>query len=550
MKYDDELDERRAHLMGRLEAGQLEQLGPTLAPGLEPGLGQARAMYLRARPEVAASNLFDQEPALDLGAQVEAAQGAELGPAAFGLLRASFGRPIGQPPPAELGQQWTAAQVAIALGESGAERVAQLAALAALLGQPGQTDHLRGASAAALGAGHKQPPPTNSHPLDQWRLVNLLAILLALCITFALMHCALGRAAWRGATKRPYEEEEEEALDGSGSKRRSWPAWSARTQSIRSAWLGRGAESKTCQGQVAGASGARKDLEAAPGKRRASSDSGLASSCALEASGSKEQEAKRGQLQALDLLAKRMLGFLSASQQQDGGAKGAAQGSPDCLSARGELEEAQPERRFRTSTSYIRSLVETLSKAASSSGLERASRAATSSRSDRSDDQPELDELQVQLLAPAPRFQEDEAPEVLLSQMDISAAHLILDYMEKHLIDKERLRREWLELNRRPSGRESSASRAALSEENVAKNCNPKVVPFDRNRVRLGSAKRANPFEQQKSAKRAQARSAPADYINASFIHDDDPHRPTHIIAQGPSSATSAHFWQVSVCAD
>lgn len=163
--------------------------------------------------------------------------------------------------------------------------------------------------------------------------------------------------------------------------------------------------------------------------------------------------------------------------------------------------------------------------------------------------------------------------DVLLSQMDITAAHLILSYMESHLEDKERLRREWLQLNAGSSNsntaraKVSSSSsvgklgcepnlqrlaKVALSEENRNKNRDPNFVAYDRNRVRLNPT--AGRGEQRttsgggggKLRGQRNQQSPTSDYINASFVYDDDPARPTHIIAQGPLEQTVSQFWQVS----
>lgn len=145
---------------------------------------------------------------------------------------------------------------------------------------------------------------------------------------------------------------------------------------------------------------------------------------------------------------------------------------------------------------------------------------------------------------------------VAMSQMDISAAHLILAYMEKHLEDREQLRREWLELNGNAGSSNSKIvqltlqklAKVALSDQNRGKNRNCLVVPFDRNRVRL-LAQAANDAEVRQSVGASgDSIKQPSDYINASYIYDDDLRRPTHIIAQGPTAQTCGQFWQVSCC--
>lgn len=160
----------------------------------------------------------------------------------------------------------------------------------------------------------------------------------------------------------------------------------------------------------------------------------------------------------------------------------------------------------------------------------------------------------------------DDGDHLVTSQMDISAAHLILNYMEKHLDDKERLKREWLELNtgsnKAPGTSVNSTSKAnqlvlqrlakvALADQNRTKNRNPLVVPFDRNRVKLGTGRCATPPQSSNGRgsnrnHKNNQRQPSSDYINASLIYDDDPRKPTHIIAQGPTEQTSGQFWQVS----
>lgn len=178
---------------------------------------------------------------------------------------------------------------------------------------------------------------------------------------------------------------------------------------------------------------------------------------------------------------------------------------------------------------------------------------------------------------------EQQEAGVMMSQMDISAAHLILAYMEKHLEDKERLQREWRELNENSSlfgsanGAKTKAAnqqqttsatnakvsqlmmqklaKVALSDENRHKNRNCLVVPYDRNRVKLstpgGSTNKpakSNPalaVSRKCSSTESNKQHNRSDYINASYIYDDS-RRPTHIIAQGPTEQTVSAFWQVS----
>ena len=240
---------------------------------------------------------------------------------------------------------------------------------------------------------------------------------------------------------------------------------------------------------------------------------------------------------------------------------------------------------FRSSRSYIRSLVEALTKAARLHAYshldddephgcddddELQSREPLIGKrcGKRAKEQP--DEAEGQ---PAARKQQqvrnghtssEDSDDILVSQMDISAAHLILDYMEKHLEDKQRLVREWRELNccaDEPAASNKASrllalkrlAKVALADENRAKNRNLAALPFDRNRVRLGqkAAAAAAAAKKRKRSGKSSLHLQPlgADYINASLIFDDDQRRPTHIIAQAPTDSTCGQFWQVSILA-
>lgn len=297
---------------------------------------------------------------------------------------------------------------------------------------------------------------------------------------------------------------------------------------------------------------------------------------------------------------------------------------------------------FRSSRSYIKSLIDVLSQARSHMPSVSQFGGYSSSKIGLvvEDDDDVSDHLPAKIVESDcaslnngnSELQLDEAG-IVMSQMDISAAHLILTYMEKHLEDKERLKREWLELNsssnsiKQHHSRQTFAATAAgsgsggtgsslvgladgggankikqlmlqrlakvaLNDENKAKNRNPLAVPFDRNRVRLFSGpipaspsynssnnsnsslsptssfggnsstgnagplqtfsklhgsnnKKTNNNNGKRGSKLQQHRQS--DYINASYIYDDDPRTPTHIIAQGPSEETAGQFWQVRI---
>jgi len=222
--------------------------------------------------------------------------------------------------------------------------------------------------------------------------------------------------------------------------------------------------------------------------------------------------------------------------------------------------------RFRSSRSYIKSLIDALTKAKAQTAPDCLEQGGLPARASRSAGQAEV----ASEASPAGGLANEEQEEefgVVMSQMDISAAHLILAYMERHLDDKEQLQREWAELNAASLGASTDVCRnkqavdkinqlnlqrlakVALSDENRPKNRNPLVVPFDRNRVKLGCAQASKLTRSlgggQPKVGGFRERNG-SDYINASHIYDDDPRRPTHIVAQGPSAQTCAQFWQVS----
>lgn len=227
-----------------------------------------------------------------------------------------------------------------------------------------------------------------------------------------------------------------------------------------------------------------------------------------------------------------------------------------------EDEEVQPGG-FRTSQSYIKSLINALTRVRPTP---TAMTKSSDLESNRGDGEYPAMLSGAKPAEPAAEPADGQEPGIVVSQMDISAAHLILAYMEKHLEDKERLEREWQELNAGGGSGQSSRApsnsskinqlllqrlaKVALREDNRQKNRNCLAVPYDRNRVKLncsaaaaGAGKTGN---KDRKGRSNNINTGPSDYINASYIHDDDLRRPTHIIAQGPTEQTSGQFWQVS----
>lgn len=110
--------------------------------------------------------------------------------------------------------------------------------------------------------------------------------------------------------------------------------------------------------------------------------------------------------------------------------------------------------------------------------------------------------------------------------MDISAGHLLLNYIEANLQNQNKLKKEWESLQSYTP--ESTSTAIANQPENRPKNRYPDALPYDHTRVKL---KREN-------------NESGSDYINASFIVDVDPAHPKYIVTQGPLQNTITDFWQ------
>jgi len=108
--------------------------------------------------------------------------------------------------------------------------------------------------------------------------------------------------------------------------------------------------------------------------------------------------------------------------------------------------------------------------------------------------------------------------------MDITTGHVILSYMEEHLNDKNRLGKEWKELENYEPDRNSTYVGSLPAY--MARNRYSNIIPYDHNRVKIGQ-------------------NSENDYINASFIMDDDPKNPVYIATQGPLMNTTNDFWQM-----
>ncbi|XP_078702713.1 receptor-type tyrosine-protein phosphatase N2-like isoform X6 [Branchiostoma floridae x Branchiostoma belcheri] len=117
--------------------------------------------------------------------------------------------------------------------------------------------------------------------------------------------------------------------------------------------------------------------------------------------------------------------------------------------------------------------------------------------------------------------------EPVSSNMDISTGHIVLAYMEDHLKNKDRLEKEWQQLQNYEPDIHSTV--IGVSGGNAAKNRVSDAVPYDHSRVVLNDSLNIGT----------------ADYINASTITDHDPRNHAYIATQGPLETTVCDFWQM-----
>lgn len=117
--------------------------------------------------------------------------------------------------------------------------------------------------------------------------------------------------------------------------------------------------------------------------------------------------------------------------------------------------------------------------------------------------------------------------EPITASLDISTGHAVLSYMEDHLCNRDRLNKEWEDICVYEA--EGTKIYAATNPKNSRKNRTTAALPFDHNRVKLNVADNH----------------VGSDYINASYIIDNDPKLPLYIAAQGPLSSTIPDYWQM-----
>nr|CDJ88416.1 Protein-tyrosine phosphatase domain containing protein [Haemonchus contortus] len=110
---------------------------------------------------------------------------------------------------------------------------------------------------------------------------------------------------------------------------------------------------------------------------------------------------------------------------------------------------------------------------------------------------------------------------VAQSSIDISTGHVILNFLQDCLADPSKIEAQWDTIRdyRNPDKHVTIGTQHA--------NRNRSVVPFDESLVPVDS------WEEGKT-----------EYLNASFIYDDDPRQPVYIAAQTPRGEDVASFWQ------
>eukprot|EP00117_Sycon_ciliatum_P025605 scpid34510/ scgid21219/ Receptor-type tyrosine-protein phosphatase-like N; Islet cell antigen 512; Islet cell autoantigen 3; PTP IA-2 len=120
-----------------------------------------------------------------------------------------------------------------------------------------------------------------------------------------------------------------------------------------------------------------------------------------------------------------------------------------------------------------------------------------------------------------------QSSEAVNGHMEIYTGHRVLEYLEEHITNPEKLSEEWKGVSGYQAEDESTSD--AKLDYNSGKNRYPDILPYNNHRVRLDCSNNASR----------------SDYINATAIFDRNPRYPTHIATQGPLDSTVADFWQM-----
>ncbi|KAL6725933.1 hypothetical protein Aduo_007953 [Ancylostoma duodenale] len=107
------------------------------------------------------------------------------------------------------------------------------------------------------------------------------------------------------------------------------------------------------------------------------------------------------------------------------------------------------------------------------------------------------------------------------SSIDISTGHVILNFLQECLADPTKIEAQWDSIRDYHNSEKHTTIGAQHPQRNRS------IVPFDETLVPVDS------WEEGKT-----------EYLNASFIHDDDPRQPVYIAAQTPRAEDVAAFWQ------
>uniref|UniRef100_A0A0K0DTE0 Protein-tyrosine-phosphatase n=1 Tax=Strongyloides stercoralis TaxID=6248 RepID=A0A0K0DTE0_STRER len=113
--------------------------------------------------------------------------------------------------------------------------------------------------------------------------------------------------------------------------------------------------------------------------------------------------------------------------------------------------------------------------------------------------------------------------------LDISTGHVILSFLQSYLDDPEKIHQEWESVASYQSPNDQIT--IASKPENLPKNRNQQILPYDESLVHLGSPTSSSFLKN--------------NYINASSIFDVNPKHPSYIAAESPVSATISNFWQM-----
>uniref|UniRef100_A0A0N5A1R7 Protein-tyrosine-phosphatase n=1 Tax=Parastrongyloides trichosuri TaxID=131310 RepID=A0A0N5A1R7_PARTI len=112
--------------------------------------------------------------------------------------------------------------------------------------------------------------------------------------------------------------------------------------------------------------------------------------------------------------------------------------------------------------------------------------------------------------------------------LDISTGHVILSFLQSYLDNPQKIHQEWESVVSYKNNNDQIT--IASRPENLPKNRNQQVLPYDESLVILGSPTNSPTMNK---------------YINASNIYDVNPKHPSYIAAESPVSATIANFWQM-----